>query len=62
MFPLRTYTIRLGDHLSRASDGTEQDFGIEQLIPHLYDTDTHDNDIALIEVWQLAILYNLKKL
>ena len=49
-FPLRSYTVRLGDHLSKRTEGTEQDFGIQRLIAHNYNTDTHDNDIALIEV------------
>nr|XP_002120693.2 neurotrypsin-like isoform X2 [Ciona intestinalis]XP_018673362.1 neurotrypsin-like isoform X1 [Ciona intestinalis] len=49
-YDVSNYWIRLGDHQSTVVDGTEQDFKIERIIKHNFNTNTNDNDIALIEL------------
>ncbi|XP_076806156.1 neurotrypsin-like [Clavelina lepadiformis] len=50
-YPINYYTIRLGDHNTKESDGTEQDLKLQQLISHeRYNTNSYDNDIALLEL------------
>lgn len=49
-YSLDQYTITLGDHAAKMDDGTEQNFKIARVIKHDYDSETKDNDIALIQV------------
>lgn len=45
------YHVVLGDHRTRAIDGTEQEFRVKRYIIHPnYNKDTSDKDIALLQV------------
>ncbi|XP_071128570.1 scavenger receptor cysteine-rich domain-containing protein DMBT1-like isoform X5 [Mytilus edulis] len=44
-------TIRTGDHNHKRPDDYEQEFDVEAILTHdQYDSDTYDNDIALVKI------------
>nr|BAA82522.1 tunicate retinoic acid-inducible modular protease [Polyandrocarpa misakiensis] len=49
-YPIRDYTIRLGDHITGVDDETEQLFKIAEIIKHDYNVTTKENDIALLRI------------
>ena len=55
--PASYYTVRLGDHNRRMSEGTEQDIQAKRVIRHpQYSPRTIDKDIALIQLSRPATL------
>nr|XP_039250885.1 neurotrypsin-like [Styela clava] len=49
-YPLKYYTIRLGDHVTGTDDGTEQEFKIGELFKLEYNSTTKEHDMALIKL------------